>query len=79
MRWWVFVVNATVVYLIACGPGDTSDRSGTDCDRAYRGVCIPYPPPDLNRGDIEYRRFVVLPLDPHGFDGDRDGVGCEGR
>jgi micrococcal nuclease len=23
------------------------------------------------------KRFRVLPPDPHGFDGDRDGIGCE--
>ncbi|MFN3347313.1 MAG: excalibur calcium-binding domain-containing protein, partial [Candidatus Bipolaricaulaceae bacterium] len=25
-----------------------------------------------------YRRFKVLPPDPHRFDRDGDGVGCEG-
>ncbi len=48
-----------------------------DCDPAYPDVCIPSPPPDLNCGDIPYRNFVVLPPDPHHFDGDGDGVGCE--
>jgi micrococcal nuclease len=45
------------------------------------GVCIPPPPPDLDCGEIPYtnitvRHDVAVP-DPHGFDGDRDGVGCE--
>lgn len=48
-----------------------------DCDPAYPTVCIPPYPPDLNCGDIEHRRFQVLPPDPHNFDGDFDGVGCE--
>lgn len=48
------------------------------CDPAYPTVCIPPPPPDLDCGDIPYRRFPVLPPDPHHFDGDHDGVGCEG-
>jgi micrococcal nuclease len=42
-------------------------------------VCIPPPPPDLDCGDIPYRNFTVrhdVP-DPHRFDGDKDGVGCE--
>jgi len=26
---------------------------------------------------IPYRNFNVLPPDPHGFDGDHDGIGCE--
>lgn len=49
-----------------------------DCSPAYPDVCIPPPPPDLDCGDIPYRRFKVLPPDPHRFDGrDNDGIGCE--
>ncbi len=48
-----------------------------DCDPAYPTVCLPSPPPDLNSDDIAYQNFRVLPPDPHHFDGDRDGVGCE--
>lgn len=47
------------------------------CSPSYPGVCIPPPPPDLDCGQISFRRFVVLPPDPHGFDGDKDGIGCE--
>jgi hypothetical protein len=47
------------------------------CDPAYPTVCIPPPPPDLDCADIPYRRFRVLPPDPHHFDGDGDGIGCE--
>ena len=47
------------------------------CDPSYPTVCIPPFPPDLNCGDIPYRRFPVLEPDPHGFDGDNDGIGCE--
>ncbi len=47
------------------------------CDPAYPTVCIPSPPPDLNCADVPYRRFEVLAPDPHRFDGDRDGIGCE--
>ncbi len=49
-----------------------------NCDPSYPTVCIPPPPPDLDCGDIGYRRFRVLAPDPHRFDGDFDGVGCEG-
>ena len=49
----------------------------TNCDPSYPTVCIPPPPPDLDCGDIPYRSFTVLPPDPHGFDGNKDGVGCE--
>jgi nuclease-like protein len=50
---------------------------GGGCDPAYPGVCIAPPPPDLNCGDVPFRRFEVRPPDPHNFDGDFDGVGCE--
>lgn len=50
----------------------------TSCHPSYPDVCIPPPPPDLDCGDIPYRRFRVVPPDPHGFDGrDKDGIGCE--
>ena len=48
-----------------------------DCDLSYPEVCIPSPPPDLDCGDIGAKGFSVLPPDPHRFDGDLDGVGCE--
>ena len=47
------------------------------CDPSYPDVCIPPPPPDLDCKDIPYRNFRVLPPDPHHFDADRDGIGCE--
>jgi hypothetical protein len=40
--------------------------SRRDCDPSY---------PDCR--DIPYRRFRVLRPDPHHFDSDRDGIGCE--
>jgi micrococcal nuclease len=55
---------------------DSSDRS--NCDPSYPTVCIPTYPPDLECLDIPYRRFEVNPPDPHFFDGDFDGLGCEG-
>ncbi|MGB6423380.1 MAG: hypothetical protein WBF05_16225 [Anaerolineales bacterium] len=47
------------------------------CDDAYPTVCIPSPPPDLQCANIPYRDFVVLDPDPHNFDPDNDGIGCE--
>jgi micrococcal nuclease len=47
------------------------------CDPSYPDACIPPPPPDLDCGDVAPRRFRVVPPDPHRFDGDHDGVGCE--
>lgn len=53
---------------------------GGQCDPAYPGVCISpvAVTGDLDCSDIPDRRFVVLSPDPHNFDGNHDGVGCEG-
>jgi hypothetical protein len=58
------------------GGGDGDDEQ-TDCDSSYPDVCILSPPPDLNCDDISDRNFEVRSPDPHGFDGDNDGIGCE--
>ena len=60
-------------------PTATATRDPRRCDPSYPTVCIPPPPPDLDCSDIPYRNFVVLPPDPHGFDRDHDGIGCETR
>lgn len=54
-------------------------RNPALCHPSYPTVCIPPPPPDLDCGDIPYRNFTVLPPDPHNFDSDNDGIGCERR
>jgi hypothetical protein len=61
----------------AVAPVETTPPLDGNCDPSYPDVCIPPKPPDLNCGDIPHRRFTVLPPDPHGFDGNDDGVGCE--
>jgi len=58
-------------------PTVKTGQGAGNCDPAYPDVCIPSPPPDLSCKDIPYKRFRVLPPDPHGFDGDKDGIGCE--
>jgi micrococcal nuclease len=65
------------------GPATTNARvsrpvAGRRCDPSYPGVCIPPPPPDLDCRDVRYQNFRVLPPDPHHFDGNHDGRGCEG-
>ena len=57
----------------------TSSQVSTqsNCNSSYLDVCIPPYPPDLNCGDIEYSNFRVIGNDPHGFDRDNDGIGCE--
>jgi hypothetical protein len=54
-------------------PSDKQDN----CDSSYPDFCIPPPPPNLNCPDISQKRFTVSGSDPHGFDRDNDGIGCE--
>jgi micrococcal nuclease len=49
-----------------------------DCSPAYPDACIPLGPPDLDCEDVSARGFAVLTPDPHNFDRDGDGIGCEG-
>lgn len=56
-------------------PPAPDPRAG--CSPAYPTVCIAPAPPDLDCSDIPYRRFTVLAPDPHDFDGNRDGIGCQ--
>jgi micrococcal nuclease len=70
----------------ACGGADTpatatassppaSDANG--CDANYAGACVPVSSSDLDCADVGARRFQVVGRDPHGFDGDHDGIACE--
>ncbi len=58
-------------------PVAVGGTGGGNCDSSYPGVCMPAYPPDLDCGDVSYRRFEVRGPDPHGFDSDNDGIGCE--
>jgi hypothetical protein len=58
-------------------PATPSPTAAGNCHPAYPTVCIPPPPPDLDCPQIPFRRFAVRPPDPHRFDADNDGVGCE--
>jgi micrococcal nuclease len=58
---------------------DVVQVESEDCDPAYpdEDTCIPSPPPDLDCGDIDHKDFTVEEPDPHRFDRDNDGIGCE--
>lgn len=47
------------------------------CDPSYPTLCIPSSPPDLDCADIPVKSFQVVGDDPHNFDADFDGIGCE--
>jgi hypothetical protein len=59
----------------------TTTTPAANCAPSYPDVCIPPPPPDLDCKDIPYRNVRVVynvpDPDPHRFDGDHAGVGCE--
>jgi len=56
---------------------DLPIQSTEKCASGYPDICIQSPPPDLDCADIPYRNFRVVSPDPHNFDGDKDGIGCE--
>jgi micrococcal nuclease len=72
--WGACPVDAPPSTQASLAPAPASTGS---CDPSYPDVCIPPAPPDLDCGDITYRRFRVVGSDPHRFDADHDGVGCE--
>jgi hypothetical protein len=55
---------------------DSTSQEG--CDSSYPEICITTYSAKLGCGDIPFRNFKVLLPDPHGFDSDGDGIGCEG-
>jgi len=58
-------------------PKQESTPQQPSCDPSYPDVCIAPYPPDLDCGEISYKNFRVVGSDPHRFDGDGDGIGCE--
>ncbi len=54
---------------------DPAPQPGGGCDPNYSG-CVPLVSYDLNCPDIGFM-VQVIGSDPHGFDRDNDGYGCE--
>ena len=54
-------------------------QASAECDPSYPDSCIPpvWVYGDLDCKHVPDRRFRVLPPDPHRFDGDDNGIGCE--
>jgi micrococcal nuclease len=78
VRLRITILTFVLIFLASnTGPAITQESRSANCDPAYPTVCIPSPPPDLDCPDISYRNFQVNSPDPHHFDGDKDGVGCE--
>lgn len=58
-------------------PAPTQPAQAANCSPAYPTVCIPPAPPDLDCKDVAFKKFTVLAPDPHKFDNDKNGIGCE--
>ncbi|MFB5610001.1 MAG: hypothetical protein ACE5Q5_07265 [Nitrosarchaeum sp.] len=58
-------------------PEETPAPTQIECDSSYPDVCIATYPPDLSCKDVPFSNFRVLQPDPHGFDMDKNGIGCE--
>jgi hypothetical protein len=73
----IAVPEATQAVVQTGQEGGVGQAGQSECDPSYPDVCIPSPPPELNCDDVDFRNFRVLSPDPHGFDGDNDGIGCD--
>jgi hypothetical protein len=83
----VIPLLALLLLLTACetaGVGGNGGGSRFDvgegeesCEPSYPDSCILPPPPDLDCDDVSEQNFRVVGSDPHRFDGDGDGFGCE--
>ncbi len=58
-------------------PRPSAPPQNSNCHPSYPDFCIAPPPPDLDCKDIGRKNFTVLQPDPHRFDRDKDGIGCE--
>jgi micrococcal nuclease len=62
------------------GPPTSKPPADGKCDPNYTGACVPPYPPNLNCDYLRARGLAPvrsIGSDPHGLDGDRDGIGCE--
>jgi hypothetical protein len=58
--------------------GPNTPVPAQNCDRvSYPDICVPPAPPYLSCSDIPDRNFRVRAPDPHRFDADNNGIGCE--
>ena len=71
------VVPTAVAVVATATPVQAVAPAASNCDPSYPTLCIPIGAPDIDCPDIAARRFPVLPPDPHRFDADHDGIGCE--
>ena len=75
----VLTASALGGALLGAGLGTAPALAQTSCDPSYPDFCIApaYEVGDLDCADIGVGWFTVYQPDPHGFDADFDGYGCE--
>lgn len=74
----LLAVSLVAVFLIGMLDGGSAEarRRKKRCHRSYPTVCI-RGGADLDCDQVRFDNFKVVGSDPHGFDGDNDGIGCE--
>lgn len=74
----VMMVSALGGALLGVGLAGSPASAQNSCDPSYPDFCIApaYEVGDLDCADIGASMTVYQP-DPHGFDADYDGIGCE--
>ena len=79
------VVGLGLVGGLAGVLGTAVPVAAQSCDSAYVNYCIPSPSvvgdlncPDMYAQGVAGIQLAQIGYDPHGFDGDSDGIGCEG-
>lgn len=64
--------------LSASERADSAQHSARQsCDPSYPSLCLPVGSADLDCSDVSQSGFAVRQPDPHRFDRDKDGIGCE--
>jgi micrococcal nuclease len=74
---YLVLIPLSAALVVALTHPSSPALAQNNCSSAYPDICIAPPPPDLDCVDISQRNFRVLAPDPHKFDGDKDGIGCE--
>ncbi|MBD3886818.1 excalibur calcium-binding domain-containing protein [Phormidium tenue FACHB-886] len=77
MKFVLSLLMALSVFALAATLQPAWTPAQSNCEPAYPDFCIAPAPPDLDCADIGSKNFTVLPPDPHRFDRDKDGIGCE--
>lgn len=73
----VLIVAVLSNHPTALSDSQSQSVGKNNCDPSYPDFCISAYSVDLDCDQIPYHNFRVLPPDRHGFDRDRDGIGCE--